>query len=733
MARLWCSAGAWFIYAKICKQMSKLLNPRSFLIGGFILACAFCSQAMSLGRTKGTAWVGRPLDIGVQIKLDSGEDAASMCFAVDVLYGDSRVNSGQVRTFIEPGASREEATLRIQAAAPVDEPVVTLYLKAGCSQAVTRRFVILSDVFPDNRGELSGGAFRGGASTASNERIPADFSATGIKSTDSGTPPAPALRSGRPFKNPRQGGLGDAITSGPAMEKPTAAQAPPVRSVVRKPAPEKLAPRSRLKLDPADLLIERDPVLRASAELLSEPQDTGTRRAEAAALWRAINASPEEILKDAQRLQALQSDVSTLQGQKRKDEAEIVALKSRLQTVEAERVGREWVFGLAMALAAALGAAAFFWRRSRVDSNRQWWNPKDGAGANADQSAAAPVPPEVANAASTPEPGAGSALDIDLDAGPTSTPVAKPALVTRSALAPLDGVDFQSSLSGAGRAVKVDELLDVQQQADFFISLGQYEQAVETLRNHIADNVETSALAYLDLLKIYHLQGREKDFSLVRTEFNGLFNSEVPEFAAFDQQTRGLQSYPSALSRIVELWPTPMVLDVIEESILRKPGQGSQVFDLEAYRELLMLYAVAKDIVDDHRQGRALKAPALPTVPSAERGGAARIEADDRRPDFQSTNIQPLPVSAPVSAGAMDSRGMPLMRVPPSPNLGLDIDLSVLVPASPPAAPPTDPVAEAPGGTPEAKARDSRDSHLIDFDLFDLATKAHGDSKRGKS
>ena len=52
------------------------------------------------------------------------------------------------------------------------------------------------------------------------------------------------------------------------------------------------------------------------------------------------------------------------------------------------------------------------------------------------------------------------------------------------------------------------------------------------------------------------------------------------------------------MTRIQSLWNTPRVLDVIEESLFRKPGRPSEAFGLEAYRELLMLYAIANEFVD---------------------------------------------------------------------------------------------------------------------------------------
>ena len=51
------------------------------------------------------------------------------------------------------------------------------------------------------------------------------------------------------------------------------------------------------------------------------------------------------------------------------------------------------------------------------------------------------------------------------------------------------------------------------------------------------------------------------------------------------------------MTRIVALWPTPKVLEVIEESTFRKPDSKSEVFSLAAYRELLLLHAIAKQVV----------------------------------------------------------------------------------------------------------------------------------------
>ncbi len=698
--------------------MNQTVNFRRALAGGLLLASALTCDAMSLGRIRGVVWIGQPLDVNVPVRLEPGEDVAAVCVAADILYADSRVNGSQVRVYAEPGNTRDEATVRIRSTVPVDEPVVNIYLKVGCGQAMTRKYVLLTEVPVDYTAQSE--APRSRALLAPSVRAANDrFDGAGATS---GRVAAPPVEGGIGVRVPGRGSSASptepmaAVSrkpAGPAAATRPASGPAPVRSIVRK--PETAAGKSRLRLDPADLLLERDPVLRASMDLLSIPQeqDVGARRAEAAAWWRAINATPEQILGDARRIQALQADVASLRSQNQKSEAVVADLKLRVQQAQAERYANGLVYALVVAMLATLGVAGYFWNRSRKQAQeRQWWGAQEDAVDSAGDLFAPDEAPDLASSGSAG--GQGAAVDIDLGGGSGSMRSAD-AFAARPGLGVLDSGDFQTSLTGSGRAVKVEELLDVQQQADFFISLGQYDQAIATLRNHIADNVETSALAYLDLLKIYHLQKREKDYALVRKEFNDVFNAEIPEFSAFGQQTRGLQSYESAMSRITDLWPTPKVLEVIEESIFRKPGQGRQVFDLEAYRELLMLYSIAKEIVEESRPDTAIASSG--SVPAAEPGQRRAGHSGVERPGFQATTIQPLPTD-PLFLD-------PAYKVPPSANLGLDIDLSEFAPEV--AKPPPMPAAAGPGTTKPA------DSHLIDFDIFDMATRAHAASKRGKS
>jgi len=83
----------------------------------------------------------------------------------------------------------------------------------------------------------------------------------------------------------------------------------------------------------------------------------------------------------------------------------------------------------------------------------------------------------------------------------------------------------------------------VQQQADFFVSLGDHEQAIQVLRQHLAESHEPSPLAYLDLLKLYHKLDRRDDYERLRKDFNRVLNADAPSFEHFSEGSRSLEDY----------------------------------------------------------------------------------------------------------------------------------------------------------------------------------------------
>ena len=112
-----------------------------------MLLAAGQSAALTLGRLRGAALVGQPLDVLVQIQLNADEAPTALCLEADVFHADTRQDAGRVRVTVEPTAQANTVNARVMSSSYIDEPMVTVYLRAGCAQKSVRRYVLLAD-FP---------------------------------------------------------------------------------------------------------------------------------------------------------------------------------------------------------------------------------------------------------------------------------------------------------------------------------------------------------------------------------------------------------------------------------------------------------------------------------------------------------------------------------------------------------------------------------------------------------
>ena len=738
-----------------------------------MLFAAANSIALSLGRHRGVTLIGRPLDISVQVVLDAQEDIASLCLDADVFYADSKVDKSRIRVTAEkasPGA--QDAVIRIRSSSPVDEPVVTTYLRVGCQQKTERRYVTLADLAPDVMPERNGVVPMAPQMQVLPPRLPVQPAPGGAQPSANAAAANTAKKSRKTRKSADTTDTASAaapadVVASEAPERSLKSRGKKQERAAAAPTAAKGGPtnRARLTLEPLDLTIDRDPQLKSSAEMLSTPASTPQERSAAAAMWRALIAQPQDILRDAEKLQTLESSVRVLQTQSQKTQQSVDELGAKLQKAESERYANPLVYALVACLLLAMGALVYLLRRQyaqggfaagdkpwwrRADSEgmpelRQAWDDGDKRGGIIDSNQESDIdnhPPKPAGKAVP----ATSDLDLNLARFDLNPP--KPDLNLDSeslpSLSSKSPVDFALSMPYASRAMKAEELFDVQQQADFFVSIGQHKQAIEVLRNHIADEADTSALVYLDLFNLYHQLERRDDYAALREIFNQRFNTQIPVFDMYTDAGFGLEAYHSALSRIEALWPSPKVLEVIEDSIFRRPEINAEAFNLEAYRELLMLYSVAKEITNPEARPDTGKKAGLPNM---------RPAKDKRdQSSFSSTTIQPL--SASIENAAADRS--PVLKndflaatVPPaSLYLGLDLDLSKPVVAGEKPMPVDvsdaeffaqfDEIPDAASPAPEPSSggvQNSADSsgNLIDFDAFDSALGASEKFKLPKS
>ncbi|MDO8450320.1 MAG: hypothetical protein Q7T10_16095 [Rhodoferax sp.] len=566
------------------------MEHRAKIIGIALLCVALGSEALTLGRIRGAALVGRPLDMVVPVQMDAGEDASSLCFDAEVFHADTRQDASRVRVVVEATAQPHTANVRILSSAMVDEPVVTVYLRTGCGQKTSRRYVLLADL----QSEV--------AAPTTPLVVPAS-APTPVPSKTNLAPTAPVSSAKAPAARvPKQ-----TVRSRVDSKRPDSKAVAPVHQEAMSGNKGKVAlsaGQSRLKLDPLELLSDR--VANLDADMTFPPS--------------------EDALRNMQKTQALEEDVKVLRALAAKNEVNLVDLKSRLQKAESERFPSGLIYGLMALVLACLVAVALLWNRQRraPTTGDEWWSGSLAAPTLPETEPEIPTGPITAHKSLGAPPASGksrtggspkavndarqsSEVDVNLMEMSQSKfdDLMQPG-VARSASRNQPGPPLQAEVPQVRLAsnLNADATLDIRQQAEFFVSLGQTDQAVKLLQKQIDASREPNPFVYLDLLNIFHSLSLKTDFQRLREDFNRLFSGKVPEFALFKNQGKDLESYPDVLSRISALWPTPKVLEVLETCIVRRHRDAtSQTFDLAAFGDLLLLHTVAQRLAVAPLQG----------------------------------------------------------------------------------------------------------------------------------
>ncbi|OZA53360.1 MAG: hypothetical protein B7X79_19140, partial [Acidovorax sp. 17-64-282] len=505
------------------------------------------AAAISLGQSRGAVILGAPVDLAFDVQPDEGADIASSCVTADVAFGDSPVPESRVRVSALPKLPGRSPAVRVQVAGSVNEPVISVRMSAGCSGKITRNYTFLVDppvayvpghvvnidqlasVPPASGRDAGAGAGRPASSPAMrrNAQAPADPSAQADATTPAPRKPQTTKQLARvaPPRAPRA-----------VAPKAPAREAAPVKVAASPPAPE----RSRLVMEPLDALADPSVALRPSV-------DMGALPAQASA----------------------------------SDQASFAELQQRLALIESQRFPAGLVYALLALLALVSGLLAWVWTRARRDSRLaiQAWrdsvalSAKHGDAGHHDPHDLVPHPHDTWG----PEDSSQFAEDTYIHAG--SQPVQPgdaPSMATpERAPQPISVAKAAPPTESPWHIVNPEALFDLQQHAEFFVSVGQHDQAVEVLKKHIAAHRETSPSAYLELLRLYHTLGRSDDFAQLREQFCSHFNAQVPEFSAFSRQGRPLEHYLDALAAIEAEWTSSSVLQLLEKYLFRRAGDAS--------------------------------------------------------------------------------------------------------------------------------------------------------------
>lgn len=660
---------------------------------GAILSLTGQVSAMGLGRASQRAVLGENLAMSVPVRLESGEDLSSECVAADVFFGDDKLTPQQVSVSLE--GSGTERTLRIASRSVINEPVVSVYAVVGCQSRISRKFVVFADpptlaIAPDDALDVMAAPSPVSARATARNKPKASAAEPGASRPGVvADPSGMKVSDGRPSPDQRKAQVDRPLpslkTSNPSSSRKVSA-APAVAA-------------ARLVLDPVEADAMVVPGLQWSMGMQApvDSPEVIQRRAAAAALWTALNATPEQQQKDRLRLDELQGRLTQMQQ-------DLSVARSRIAQAEAatpstERVLRHpLVLGLSLLALVLAAGLIWLWRRSvSAARDTDWWRdgvepaepdavaatPHEGADPSQDQAPTLPSP-----LSATPrQPAYPSGHARALTAGAaalagTSTGASAPTSVPSSGApgSPVNPLAFsQATAQEAPRELSVEELIDLEQQAEFFVVLGQDDAAIELLESHVQSAGAVSPLPYLKLLELYRRLDRRDDYERSREVFNARFNAYAPSWDADLQHGHHLEDYAGVIGRLEGLWSRPAkAMEVIGASLLRA-DESNETFDLPAYRELLFLYSVARDL--------------------AER---PHVRPDDAPPStFQ--ELEPLMATRPVRASPQ--------ALPP-----LNLDLSL-----------DEPAPEASDGPdhPSTEAVDTSSPHVIEFENVGFKRPEH--------
>jgi hypothetical protein len=555
-----------------------------------LLGCTVSVLAQSAAQSLGTptaarAWVGRPLEMTVPARFAT-TDVRDECVHADVFFGDNRLHPGQVRTSVLPTSDPEQKRVRIATTTLIDEPVVTVSLRAGCSGAITRSYTLLPEMPTEQMI----------ASLLSPAGAPAQLLASAPGGATGGAPPLRLARGTSPRIAPVAGEA--AVAQAPVPPAPRARTPRAAR------ATEAMAAGPRLRLEP----IEADSrtLLRVSA-MLADPQGDAGRRATAAMLWQAINADPADLMRTTVLLQKLENDLVQLRQNAAQTRADMEALRRRLDQPQPWYQSASMVQLLSLMLLALVATVGVLWLRARRAGGLPAWY------APAASPVVQPLQADEA-AAGTRDDGAPTQAVSSLQAArlEAAEPASAPAGAQLAAPADHGGtIDFdlpavpaaRTHRSAADGVLRVETLAATFAEAEFLCSLGLSRDAADVLKTYLQDSASPAPVAFFELMRLWGASDDSGAVAAVRRRYVQVFGAEPPAPEQVGPGP-GLDSLPALSARITAAWGTSEVLALIEDALFSVPDPAAPL-TLQAGRDLLCLHDVAMRLQAERAESAA--------------------------------------------------------------------------------------------------------------------------------
>ncbi len=599
-----------------CNGLLLCLRPWMVAVG---LAAQFVTpaQALMIGAPQTRAELGRTLQMTIPVHLDAQESLPLSCVQAQAQSGEFGGGVGALAITSKPSADGLTLLLRSQQA--LREPILIVRLHLACQYQRTQVYTLLVDPPAPELPMVAGSAVGNrSAGQAPSSKVAAPAQTPGSRQSPSEAPVVKktASKAERP-KAPVSARQELARHEGHEPAKAKARRT----EVIKAP----LAPvhaGNRLELDDFNAAdFAAVPQLRLATALpATVPALSAEQRSQLNQLRQLImdaTAAPGEAQPTLQQINALQDRANVLQRQFEQASQQLQQSQAELGQMRSQRYSASLVYALVAALIALALLSFWLWRRgadpglsrspfeSASVGHRVAAEPERAASAQAPTVAMTSMSVQASTIAPAVLPFGLAPL---VDGRPLQPEIDAPSLQSAKAGQWGDsgdsGIDWDSRFMqpmSQDKQVHVDEMMDAGHLAEYFIETGDEDRAMALLEESLDDSASDSfALPYLLLFDLYRKHGRKAEFESLYSRFQRRFNVAVPPWGADadalrKSQGRDLMDYDRAMKLITMTWGEPQIVNVLERMLLDDPHQHRMGFELAAYRDLLMLYAVARD------------------------------------------------------------------------------------------------------------------------------------------
>lgn len=608
-----------------------------------------------MGFSNLTVQSGLGQQLRAQLEL-TGNDASEIeqsCFKAKVESPDGNLLAPVNVTLIQKGNAR---FLTLVTRKDLLEPAVKIMVDMGCEIQLHREFLILLD--PPQFTSVVPPAIASAPKTVINNK---ENAATGQQAV-----PAVEKSSRRKVKrNPEASEIVAAPVEVPAAKKKPSRQTE--NKTNTNPPQQTAEPKDTLKLsDDLPILsqgLRLSDQLSTSRGAQSNIEDLRAAQAQLAAMLRdekPVPVSQEKLQGEQQKILSLQQEAQQLKRQSQLD-------KAALEEARENSFSRNWMMGLGAFIVAGLAIIALlllYVSRMRKKMHATWWQQKEPA---SEPESKKNIEEIVDSIQASYGPTTTSSLyqvhddedDRPANSRPVTAPVRKstadsslgkletPSVFSKAYVPTLE--DSNSStfnfFSTKGQSVKVEEISDVTQEAEFWISVNDPQRAIEILEPQADVDQPESPVPWLYLLDLYRVTASKEKYDALRDRFIVFFNANIPEFET-DPATlpsRHLDDFEHLMNRICQMWSSNDILPFLE-SLLVDDRDGKRMgFELPVYRDILLLISVANELEKTNaftgadRKRVWANIPGLPIVDDA--SSAKEAEADSNLINFETIDF----------------------------------------------------------------------------------------------